>query len=89
MWQNGLGKGLCNVARCKDLKVPAPCCSQYLRRILSRRIFKSARTWCHVLVIDCSEDANSLQRQYHKLAFDRDVSIYSAVLDVAAMLYTG
>jgi hypothetical protein len=46
-------------------------------------VFESARTWCHVFFTDCSENATSLRRQHHDVDFERNISIYSAVLDVS------
>ena len=50
--------------------------------------FKNKRTWCHVFVADRDMDAISLRKQYHEVAAERNISIYSAVLDVPACKFS-
>ena len=50
--------------------------------------FQKKRTWCHVFVTDREGNANSLLKQYHDVAAERNISIYSVVLDVPACKFS-
>jgi hypothetical protein len=53
-----------------------------LKEYLPKR-FERARTWRHVFLTDLEKNAPSLRAQYHKVADRKNISIYSAVLDVS------
>ena len=46
--------------------------------------FQNKRTWCHVFLTDREENAISLRKPYREVATERNISIYSAVLNVPA-----
>ena len=54
-----------------------------LKRHLPAR-FQSSKSWCHVFITDCADNADSLRKQNHQVAKEMNISIYSAVLDVSA-----
>jgi hypothetical protein len=50
--------------------------------------FEKARTWCHVFVTDRNANATSLRKENHKVAVDKNISIYTAVLNVPACKFS-
>jgi hypothetical protein len=50
--------------------------------------FKRTRTWVHVFVTDREETAISLRNQSHEVATQRNILIYSMVLDIPACKFS-
>jgi hypothetical protein len=64
-----------------------PDCFERLKQYLPAT-FERTRTWCHVFVTDCNENATLLRKRNHRVAIEQNISIYSAVLDVPACKFS-